>query len=121
MLRLASVVAASLATGACATVHIEVQSKDDVEVKTRFGIISLELRPGARSVVVNSSSLGVVNTLEGLAVGYHSTSYAALAPNDCRIVLWIHTNDQLKELDRLLRERTDVCVIQGLNSTGGKP
>lgn len=121
MLRFATLVAAALATGACATVRIEAQSRDDVEVKTHFGIVSLVLRPGARSVVVDSNSFGVINTLEGLAVGYHSTSYAALAPDDCRIVLWIRANDQMNELERLLRDRTDVCVMPRLNSTKGKP
>ena len=120
MLRIALVLTMAFTTGACTTVRIEAASKDDVEVKTCFGIVSVELKPGARGVVVESKSFGAIYALEGFTLGYHDASYAALAPDDCRVVLWIRTDEQLKELDRLLRERTDICAMPGLNSTGRK-
>lgn len=108
---LALSLAAALATGACTTIRIEAQSKDDVEISARFGIVKLELRPGGQGVVVDSSSFGAINTFDGFALGYHRALYAALGPEDCRVVLWIQTGEQLKELDQLLRNHSQVCVV----------
>lgn len=121
VLRILAGVPAALSLGACAVVHIQGPSKDDVAVYRKFGIVNVDLKPGARSVVVNSSSFGVINALEGFAVGYHSAAYAALSPGDCRIVLWIRGDEQLKELDQLLGDRSNVCVIQPTPSKGETP
>lgn len=120
-LRILTGVPVALALCACTVVHVRGSSKDDVAVYRDFGIVNVNLKSGARSVVVNSNSLGVINTLEGLAVGYHSATYAALAPDDCRIVLWIRADQQLKELEQFLGDRTDVCVVQPTPSKEGTP
>jgi hypothetical protein len=100
---------ALFALQACTVVRIEDSRSGKVEVERRFGILSVELRPGTEAVV-ESTSFGLVNTYSGMAIGYHSASLAALAPGTCRVVLWIRSDEQLKELRELLRERADVCV-----------
>ena len=121
MLRVSLVLAVALATGACTTVRIQGPTKDEYEVKQRFGIVTVELKPSARAVVVDSTGIGVINALEGLTVGYHNSSYAVLPGGDCRIVLWIRTDEQLKELNQLLRERADICVLPAKPLTWEKP
>lgn len=121
VLRILTGVPVALALCACTVVHVQGSSKDDVAVYRDFGFVNVNLRPGARSVVVNSSSLGVINTLEGLAVGYHNTTYAALAPDDCRIVLWIRADQELKELVQFLGDRTNICVVQPTSYKGETP
>lgn len=121
VLRILAGVPAALSLCACTVVHIQGPSKDDVVVYREFGIVNVDLKPGARSVVVNSRSFGVINALEGFTVGYHSAAYAALAPDDCRIVLWIRSDEQLKELNQFLSDRSNVCVVQATPSKGGTP
>jgi hypothetical protein len=108
-------------TCACAVIRIQSSSNEDVEVKTRFGIVSVELRPGAGTVLIDSRSFGAINAVDGFSVGYHSASFAAIARDGCHIVLWIRTDEQLKELNGLLRDRTDICVLSPESSKGGKP
>jgi hypothetical protein len=100
---------ALLGLQACTVVHIEDARSGKVEVERHFGILSLELRPGTEAIV-ESTSFGLVNTYGGMAIGYHSASLATLGPGTCRVVLWIRSDEQLKELRELLRERADVCV-----------
>ena len=104
----------------CALVKMKVASKEDVSVVTRFGIVSLVIKPDARAVIAESTSFGIVNGLTGIAVGYHNTSFAALGDNRCQIVLWIRADDELRELNSLLRDRTDVCVVPS-NHQRAKP
>lgn len=111
---------AAIVTGACTTIRIEAQSKDDVEISTRFGIVNLELKPGGQSVVVDSSSFGAIKTFDGFTVGYHRALYAALGLNDCRVVLWIQTGEQLKELDQLLRNHSQICVVSSTENRSKK-
>lgn len=110
--RAALAVVIGVGAGGCARVMVQVPSRDDVEVTTRFGIVSVEIKPGMGAVLVESTSVGAVNSFEGLAVGYHSASIAAVAEGRCQLILWIRTNEQLQELNALLRERTDVCLVR---------
>lgn len=107
-------------TGACTTIRIEAQSKDDVEISTRFGIVNLELKPGDQGVIVDSSSFGAINTFNGFAFGYHRALYAALRPHDCRVVLWIQTDEQLTELDKLLRNHAQICAVSSTEARSNR-
>jgi hypothetical protein len=120
---LVAVCAASstLALAGCAVVRIQTTGKDDVEVKQRFGIVSVEIKPGAGATLVESTSLGAINGVQGFALGYHSAQLAALAGERCQLVVWIKTGEELKQLDELLRDRTDVCVVRPDESGRGRP
>jgi hypothetical protein len=115
------VLATAIGAGAwgCARVVVQVPTRDDVEITTRFGIVSVEIKPGVGAVLVDSTSLGAVNSLEGFVLGYHNASIASVAGDRCQLVVWIKTNEQLQELRALLRERTDVCVA-GPHASGGR-
>lgn len=119
--RTALAVAIGAGAWGCARVMVQAPSRDDVEVTTRFGIVSVEIKPGMGAVLVESTSLGAVNSFEGLALGYHNASIAAVAEGRCQLILWIRTNEQLQELNALLRERTDVCLVRPGATRGGKP
>lgn len=121
VLRIVAGLPAALGLCACTMVHIQGPTPNDVAVYRKFGIVNVELKPGARSVVVDTSSFGLISGPEGIAVGYHGATYAALSPDDCRIVLWIRSDEQIKELDQLLGDRSNVCVIQPTPSKGETP
>lgn len=118
---IACAMSATLALGGCAVVRIQTAGKDDVEVKRGFGIVSVAIKPSARATVIESVSLGVIKGLEGFAVGYHSATIAAFAGDSCQLILWIKTNEQLQQLNELLRDRTGVCVVQPDQLTREKP
>jgi len=97
----------------CAVITIHVPSKDDVEIRSHLGIVSVEIKPEAKAVILESTSLGAINSFEGFAVGYHNTSIAAVADGRCQLVVWIKSNEELEELKSLLSERkTDLCVVR---------
>lgn len=111
----------ALTLAGCAVVRIQTAGKDEVEVKQRFGIVSVEIKPGAGATLVDSTSLGAINGFEGLALGYHRANLAAIAGDKCRLVVWIKSGEQLQELEQLLRDRTDVCVVRPDKTGKEKP
>jgi len=96
----------------CTTVNIHTSASDEAQVATGFGIVSVEIKPRHGAVIVESTSLGAIHGVEGLAIGYHSSSIVALPDSRCQLVVWTNSQAQLNELERLLRDRTDVCVVQ---------
>jgi hypothetical protein len=121
VLGFAGAMIATLAVGGCSIVRIQVASKDDVEVKRGFGMVSVTVKPTAKATVVESTSFGVINGFEGFALGYHSATVAAFGGESCQLILWIKTNDQLQQLNELLRDRTDVCVVRSHQAIWGRP
>jgi hypothetical protein len=120
-LAIACAMSATLGLAGCAVVRIQTADKDDVEVKRGFGLVSVKIKPGAGATVFESTTFGAINGVEGFALGYHDATVAALALEHCQLVLWIKTKEQLKELDELLRDRTDVCVVRPDQITRRKP
>jgi len=110
-----SVVITALTLDGCAVVRIQTSGTDAVEVKRGFGIVSVNVKPDADATVVESTSFGAINGLDGFAVGYHDATWAAFKDDSCHVVLWIDTNEQLEELSEFLRTRTDVCVVTPKN------
>ena len=110
--------AAVLGAAGCAVVTIHAASRDDVEVDSRFGIVSVQIRPRAGPVIVESTSFGAGNSFDGFSVGYRSASLAALPADDCRIVLWVRNVDDLDHLNALLGAHTDVCVAGAAGAKG---
>ena len=102
--------AALFALAGCATVHIE-GDDGEVRVERHFGLLSVRLQPQRRSLLAETTALGVVNAWDGFTLGYYDASLVALSGNDCRIVLWAQSLGQVSELRRLLDGRGDVCVF----------
>lgn len=96
----------------CSVVRIQTAGKDDVEVKRSFGIVSVEIRPGAGATVIDSTSFGAINGFEGFTLGYHSATVAAISGKHCQLIVWINTGEQLTQLNDLLRDQTNVCAFQ---------
>jgi uncharacterized protein YceK len=112
VLFIAFAMAAALGLEGCAVIRIQTAGKDDIEVKHRFGIVSVEIKPGAGATIVESTSFGAINGFEGFVLGYRDATMAAVGREHCQLVLWIKTKDQLKELGELLIDRTDICVVR---------
>lgn len=112
---------ATLGLAGCAVVRIQAAGSDGVQVKQRFGIVSVEITPGAHATLVESTSLGAFRGFEGFALGYHNASLLALAGDRCQLVLWIRTDEQLRELNQFLRDRTGVCVVHPDEFSKEKP
>ena len=109
------------ALASCAVIHIQTSGKDDVEVKQGVGIVSVNVKPEAGAVLVDSTSFGAINGFDGFSIGFHSATVAALAGDRCQLVLWIKTEDQLNELNQLLRDQTGVCVLRHVVNREDKP
>lgn len=105
----------------CAVLHIQTTNKDDVEVKRGVGIVSVAVTPSRGPTVIESKTLGVINGLEGFSVGYHSATVAVFSDQNCQLILWIKTNEQLQQLNELLNDRTDICVVNPNQPTREKP
>jgi hypothetical protein len=118
---IACAMSAALGLSGCAVVRIQTADKDDVEVKRGVGLVSVNIKPGAVATVVESTSFGAISGYEGFALGYHDATVAAFASDGCQLILWIKTNEELRELDELLRDRTDVCVVRPEPMTRRKP
>ena len=97
--------------GGCTVVRIQTAGTKDVEVKQHFGIVTIEAKPGAETILVDSTTFGVINSFDGFAVGYHDASMAFMSGNRCQMVIWLKTGEQLAELDKILRDHTGVCVV----------
>jgi hypothetical protein len=106
---------------ACAIVHVHAPGKDDVQVTRGFGMVSVQAKPGAGAVVVDSVAFGVVDGFDGLSLGYRSVTGAVVARGSCQLVVWVKSDGELKELKELLQDRTDVCAVRPVYSTGGTP
>jgi hypothetical protein len=109
-----------LALAGCAVVNVQTAGKDDVEITRGLGIVSVQVKPGAGAVVVESVSLGLINSADGFSLGYRAASTAAVARDSCRLIVWVSTYGQLKELNELLQDRTDVCVVRTHYSKKGE-
>lgn len=105
-----AVLLAAFAAG-CTVVRIEDPGSLNVQVSQRFGFVAVDIHPGTGAVIVDSTTLGIVNAADGLAFGFHTSKLAAVAPGDCRLVVWVQSPGEIKELEQLLRTRTDVCVV----------
>jgi hypothetical protein len=62
--------------------------------------------------MVDSVGFGAIHGFDGLSLGYHAASTAAVARDSCRLLVWVRTDEQLKELKELLENRTDVCAVR---------
>jgi hypothetical protein len=101
---------AALGAAGCTVVTIHAASRDDVEVVSRFGVVSVRLEPRAGPVVVESTSFGASNSFDGFSLGYRSASLASWPGDGCRIVLWVRNIGDVKQLHALLGGSTDVCL-----------
>jgi len=102
-------VLALLAMSGCASVHID-GGDGDVRVERQLGMLSVQLAPRHRSLLAQTTALGVVRAWDGMTLGYYDASLVALAPDDCRVVVWVERTEQVDEVNRLLAGRPDVCV-----------
>jgi hypothetical protein len=110
-----------LAQAGCAVVHVHAPGKDDVEVTRGFGVLSVQAKPGAGAVVVDSVALGLVDGFDGVSLGYRSLTGAVIARDSCHLVVWVKTEHELKTLQQVLQDRTDVCAVRPVHSTGRTP
>jgi len=104
----------------CAIVNIHTNKADEAQVATRFGIVSVEIKPQYGAVLIESASLGAIKGVEGLAIGYHRSSILTLSDSRCQLVIWINTQEQINELEKLLHDRADVCIVRPNVKSGEK-
>lgn len=95
----------------CTVVNVHTAAKDGIEVTRGLGIVSLQVKPGAGAVLVDSVGFGVINGPDGVALGYRAATTVVLAHDSCRLLVWVNTEGELKELKDLL-QREDICVVR---------
>ena len=102
-------VAALLASG-CASVHIE-DPGGQVRVERHLGLLNVTVADGPRSVVAETTGIGLMRNWEGFTLGYHDSTVAVLGRDDCRLILWVQTREDLNEARRLIEETDNVCIV----------
>ena len=110
--RAPALLALALALAGCTVVRVQVSGRDEVEVKQGMGVVSVQVKPGAGAVVVDSTAFGAINGPEGFTLGYYAGTVAAIERGGCHLVVWVSSGEQLGELKELLQDRADVCAVR---------
>lgn len=100
-----------LAVTACAQVTIHA-GDGTVSERTRFGIVSIEPRPGTTAQIIDLQGIGLIAQSGAMTLGHLSSSMAMLPAGDCRIVLWLEdTTAPPASLAGLLDGTPELCAV----------
>ena len=105
--------AALFVGSACAQVTIHA-GDGSVTQDTRFGVVSIEPRPGTTAQIVELRAFGLSGQNGGLTLGYLSSTMAVLPADDCRVVVWVERAGAAPAAavtKELLGGRTDICTV----------
>lgn len=99
------------AATACA--QVTVQAGDgSVSRDIRFGIVSLDLRPGTTAQIVEIEGVGIVGQNGAITLGYLSSNTVLLPAQDCRLVVWVErAADASADLAPLLDGQPEICAV----------
>jgi hypothetical protein len=90
---------------------VEIHSGDgQVRSERHLGFVALELPPDTTSRVVHLTGLGIIRTGFETTVGYADVMVATLG-DDCRLLVWIDTKDQIDHLHRLVPDSDNLCIM----------
>ena len=98
--------------GFSACTQVKVYDADgNTKVKYGFGIVKIILDPVEAPQILSVQGLGLTNSPQGTALGYHSMDLAALPENDCRLVIWVDKNTDFERWADLLSNMEDACLV----------
>jgi hypothetical protein len=101
----------ALVLSGCTVIHIEGGERAFVP---RFGVLRIEAPDGARTIVYRSTGLGLVPGRDGVTLGARTETVALVyAPDDCRIVLFQPSREDLVALREALVESglQPACIL----------
>jgi len=93
---------------ACSSVHIH-RLDGSVDVSQGFGVVNI-VTPENMPLVVNVDGVGVHLLSDSFFLGYSRVS-AAYLDESCRVVFWIDSTEQAKNIATLLSDIKDSCFI----------
>ena len=99
-----------VALAACTTVTVE-ERGGATRLSRHAGFLSIEVAPSSQGVAVSSMGLGLVRTPTGIVLGFNTVRMLALGEG-CRVVLWVENEEQLRLLEELLGDLSNVCVAE---------
>lgn len=99
-----------VALAGCAEVSVH-QADGTVTVERHFGVVAVQVEPGERSQLIETTGFGVIGSDRQVVLGYHAGQWAMLGSDDCRVVFWIEDEGQLREAQALLADRDDYCTL----------
>lgn len=102
----------------CTTISIT-EKDGKVRVSRSFGAITIEMVPGSKSVLAEAVGLGYLTGPLGTTIGFSKNSFAVLG-RDCRLILWNSDKEQAKQLQELLGNHANVCIISPENKGESK-
>ncbi len=104
-----------------ACTRVEIQKSDGtVSINHYTGFLGVELEPKSGAQVVDVEGIGIVGLQGGYSVGYHHAQLTALPHDGCRLVLWVKTDQELRTLNDLLKDRSDICAINHNKNRGSE-
>ncbi len=112
--------AATLVAACAGCTSITIAERDGtVRTCNAFGFPNIELSPGKEAMVAEITSLGYHSGPLGISVGFNHSQFALLG-EDCRIVVWMRSPEDAKQLNQLLGERPGICAAS-INPEEKKP
>ena len=99
-------------TGAagCTVVNIHT-SENNVRVKRGFGFVTVTLPKNDQTSIIDTTGLGMVRTVDGVALGYVKENYS-ISGKDCEIILYKPKNSEVKTMLELIGKSDNVCLIK---------
>lgn len=98
-----------VALSSCTIVEIT-DPEGATSVERRFGFTSIAIEPEHDAVMASLRSFGVAHTPLGFTAGYASHQLAVLG-QDCRVVLWVESDEQRLAVEELAATLQEVCVV----------
>lgn len=104
---------ASILTG-CSTIHIH--SETGIETRTIFGFVNVHFPETSRSIVTETSGIGLVAGQQRITLGWMKESVVAIRdPSHCQVMFLSATRIEAQAIEKLLRESghniESMCVI----------
>lgn len=93
----------------CTKVYIA-ESKDSVVVTQHFGFVNINASENTSLLASKIDGIGLVKTVDGFSLGYHS-GLIITATSDCKIVLLVQNQEEIRTLAKLLEGKGEVCVV----------
>jgi hypothetical protein len=98
-----------VALSGCTIVEIT-DPEGAARIERRAGFTAINVQPTRAPVVAHLRSFGIASTPLGFTAGYGAHQLALLG-EDCRVVFWIDSEQQLRSLERLAATLSEVCII----------
>lgn len=91
------------ALAGCTTIYIH--SKAGVETRTTFGIVNVQIPKDSRSVIIDTSGIGLIAGERHMTIGWMNESVVAIRdPSYCQVMFLSASRVEAQAIETLFRE-----------------